>query len=729
MMDVVAGHRKLYLTLLLCGGPFLSAAELSVDRAAELLIRRAELTQPSGYTPLTFHPSELFREIAKHGHELSMDKREELERLGFDFSGALVRTDRPQNLELHVDEGFFRFHYTLTGTDAVSSKDEDENGIPDYVDLIVETFSDIGTIDFDSLAYVRPAGDSWYWQMDNGGSNHYDVYIFELESGFYGYVQGEDYAQNSAVETRGDNEYSEDVEEERAMVTFMALRNDYDDFPGDESEIIQVTSAHEFFHAVQYGYDGWEAGWLLEATAVWMEEVHYDDVNDCYQFLEEFFKTPEHSINHDTDRGYGSYIYFSYLTENQTSDDLVKSVFERSREFDSFDADYSIPTVKRALRDHGRKFEKVTNSFLIANAILESGDVAGQFQYVEADSFPMSQPTYTKTITSLNDSTFQLKGQSVEVNAARYYKVDTGDSTWQYLTIDLWPHQAEESRFFLHTVVRPDYVLPYEVLQASNQTLEVTDLDSVVFLVSAFGDDTAAVTFDLEVSLVGAESDSAGAFSLLLPEAESEITVTSGNYQDDLVFAWETPVNFGGGSLEYLFLLTGDLGLLYRHFFDQCNSKNNSCTVPYHRLEDYLSIEEVETVTGTWDIVASAGDSLVTSTNGPFTLTIDASAVAVEDDLNALPQEFKLFPNFPNPFNPFTTINYDLPKSSPVAVTVHDVAGRKVRSLVNRKQQPGRKSVVWDATDDSGRSVSSGVYICRVATSTGTVSRKMVLLR
>ncbi len=726
---MVADTRKNCLTLLLLFAPLLSAAELSVDRAAELLSRHAESAQPSGYTLLTFHPSELLREIAKHGHELSGPMRVELEGLGFDFSGALVRTDRPQNLDLHVDEGFFRFHYTLTGTDAVSSKDEDENGIPDYVDLIVETFADIGTIDFDSLDYVRPAGDSWYWQLDNGGSDHYDVYIFELESGYYGYVQGEDYAQNSSVGTRGDNEYSEDVEEERAMVTFMALRNNYDDFPGDESEIIQVTSAHEFFHAVQYGYDGWEAGWLLEATAVWMEEVHYDDVNDCYQFLEEFFETPEHSINHDTDRGYGAYIYFSYLTENQTDDSFINSIFERSREFNSFDADYSIPTVKRALRDHGREFEKVTKSFLIANAVLESGDVAGQFQYAEADSFPMSQPTYTKTITSLDDSTFQLKGQSVEVNAARYYKVDTSDSTWQYLTIDMWPGQAAESHFFLHTVIRPDYVLPYEVLQASNQTLEVSNLDSVVFLVSAFGDDTIAVTFDLEVSLVGAESDSAGTFSLLLPEAESEITITSGNYQDDLVFAWETPVAFGGDSLEYLFLLTGDLSLLYWHFFDQCNSKNNSCTVPYHRLEDYFSIEGVETVTGTWDIVASAGDSLVTSANGSFSLTIDASAVAMEDELSILPQEFRLYPNFPNPFNPSTTIGYDLPKTTQVVVAVHDVAGRKVRSLVNQEQHSGHKAVVWDATDDSGRSVSSGVYIYRVATSTGTVSRKMVLLR
>ena len=101
------------------------------------------------------------------------------------------------------------------------------------------------------------------------------------------------------------------------MVTFMALRNNYNDFSGIESEIIEVTSAHEFFHAVQYGYDGWEAGWLLESTAVWMEEHHYDSINDCYQFLQEFFDEPYLAINYDVNRGYGAYIYFSYLTDNR----------------------------------------------------------------------------------------------------------------------------------------------------------------------------------------------------------------------------------------------------------------------------------------------------------------------------------------------------------------------------------------------------------------------------
>ena len=52
-------------------------------------------------------------------------------------------------------------------------------------------------IDFTDMEFVRPPGDGWYTQIDDGGSDHYDVYIFNLETGYYGYVQAEDYAQNN----------------------------------------------------------------------------------------------------------------------------------------------------------------------------------------------------------------------------------------------------------------------------------------------------------------------------------------------------------------------------------------------------------------------------------------------------------------------------------------------------------------------------------------------------
>ena len=468
------------------------ASNISIQEAANKLI--------IGDTDI--HYSEALRIIAKYGHELPVDKRVALEARGFDFSRQIVSSYRPQNLSLNVDEGIFRFHYTLTGVDAVSPLDTDNNSIPDYIDFIVNTFTDIGNIDFNDMEFIRPPGDSWYTQIDNGGSDHYDVYIFNLETGYYGYVQAEDYAQNNSPITRGDNEFSTDTEEDRAMVTFMALRNNYNDFSGVESEIIQVTSAHEFFHAVQYGYDGWEAGWLLESTAVWMEEHHYDDINDCYQYLQEFFSEPYLAINYDVNRGYGAYIYFSYLTDNQVSNRFIRTIFERSRDYNSFDVDYSILTVISALNDYDLDFETVTHDFFIANGMLSSSDSAGIYQYVESNTFPMDLPTLEQNISISSDTTLYLYNQVLETYSALYYLVDTKDSSWSNLVIDLITQDSENMRYYTTSIVehKNDSTLStFDVLTAQTQTIDVSSVDTVIFVVSAFGYDTIYSEFSMRI--------------------------------------------------------------------------------------------------------------------------------------------------------------------------------------------------------------------------------------
>jgi len=472
--------------------PPISASNINVQEVANKII--------IGDTDI--HYSEMLRVIAKYGHQLPLGTQVELQARGFDFSRQIVSTYRPQNLDFYIDEGIFRFHYTLTGNDAVSPLDADDNGIPDYMDLIVTTFSDIGNIDFTEMEFVRPPGDGWYTQIDDGGSDHYDVYIFNLETGYYGYVQAEDYAQNNSPITRGDNEYSTDAEEERAMVTFMALRNNYNDFSGIESEIIQVTSAHEFFHAVQYGYDGWEAGWLLESTAVWMEEHHYDNINDCYQFLEEFFDEPYLALNYDVNRGYGAYIYFAYLTDNRVSNNLIRTVFERSREYNSYDLDYSIPTVMTALNDYNLDFENVTHDFFVANGMLSNSDSAGVYQYSESNTFPMDLPTLEQTITASSDTTLYYYNQMLETYSALYYLVDTQDSTWNNLVIDLLTQDSENMRYYVTSIVEhinDSTPNTFNVLTAQTQTLDVSNVDTVIFVVSAFGYDTIYSDFSMRI--------------------------------------------------------------------------------------------------------------------------------------------------------------------------------------------------------------------------------------
>jgi hypothetical protein len=94
-----------------------------------------------------------------------------------------------------------------------------------------------------------------------------------------------------------------------------------------------------------------------------------------------------------------------------------------------------------------------------------------------------------------------------------------------------------------------------------------------------------------------------------------------------------------------------------------------------------------------------------------------------------IPAQFHLFQNYPNPFNPSTTIRYTLPKSEFVTLKVYDILSQEVRTLANGKQAAGIKSLLWDGRDNTGKAVSSGIYIYRLHAADYVKNRKMVLIR
>ncbi|MEC9456824.1 MAG: T9SS type A sorting domain-containing protein, partial [Candidatus Neomarinimicrobiota bacterium] len=98
-------------------------------------------------------------------------------------------------------------------------------------------------------------------------------------------------------------------------------------------------------------------------------------------------------------------------------------------------------------------------------------------------------------------------------------------------------------------------------------------------------------------------------------------------------------------------------------------------------------------------------------------------------DLDLIPDVFALHQNYPNPFNPTTQIKYDLPEDAMVSITIYDVMGRSIRSLVNTTQSAGYRSIQWDATNNLGEPVSAGMYIYMIQAGNFTQTKKMVLLK
>jgi hypothetical protein len=95
----------------------------------------------------------------------------------------------------------------------------------------------------------------------------------------------------------------------------------------------------------------------------------------------------------------------------------------------------------------------------------------------------------------------------------------------------------------------------------------------------------------------------------------------------------------------------------------------------------------------------------------------------------SLPTEFQVYDNYPNPFNPTTTISYSLPTDAAVNIVIYDMRGRRVKMVFDGDQNAGFKSHRWDATNNDGTSVSAGVYLYTIRAGELMQTRKMVLIK
>ena len=117
------------------------------------------------------------------------------------------------------------------------------------------------------------------------------------------------------------------------------------------------------------------------------------------------------------------------------------------------------------------------------------------------------------------------------------------------------------------------------------------------------------------------------------------------------------------------------------------------------------------------------------SFSGEGEVYLNGDAYLSINDALLIPTHFTLHSNHPNPFNPITTLRYDLPEDNFVLLTVYDMLGREIVQLVNTTQEAGFKSVQWDATDSMGRPVSADVYRYQIQAGDFVQTKKMVLLK
>lgn len=228
----------------------------------------------------------------------------------------------------------FSVHYATTGTDAPPLADLDNNGVPDWVESVAATFEDVytyyGTQGY-QLAPTLPAGAP------------YDIYLLDLApQGFYG--------------TTTNNQPASSASYPNAETSWMELDNNFTDSiykPNIYAPLqsLQITAAHEYHHAIQYGYNVFFDIWYAEATSTWMEDELYDLIDQNYTYIPAWFnnsKTPlDLAVGSNavtTGAGYGRWIFNRYLAEKHTPA-MIRGVWEKVGGLPSPDGSSDIPMI------------------------------------------------------------------------------------------------------------------------------------------------------------------------------------------------------------------------------------------------------------------------------------------------------------------------------------------------------------------------------------------------
>jgi hypothetical protein len=128
-----------------------------------------------------------------------------------------------------------------------------------------------------------------------------------------------------------------------------------------------------------------------------------------------------------------------------------------------------------------------------------------------------------------------------------------------------------------------------------------------------------------------------------------------------------------------------------------------------------------------WKVAGADTVEIVGTYNGPYSYGYDV--LGLRPDPSPRPMRAILYPNYPNPFNPITSIRFELATASDISLIIYDLLGRQVSELVGGYQDAGYHQVIWNGRDSQGRELSSGVYIARLAASGYSKSIKMVLLK
>ena len=390
------------------------------------------------------------------------------------------------------------------------------------------------------------------------------------------------------------------------------------------------------------------------------------------------------------------------------------------------------------------KYENASGSSISFDATIDSDK-----KIVELT--PSSNLEYEKEVyVAIGATVEDISGNDITAQSATFTTVSIGNAPL-FTTINDTSFREDRSGFVNVTITdnNGDNIIVSVVSDTSAVEADVEESNSVSATewtakialkpgenwngdanITIYADDGTTIsseTFKLTIKPV---DDAPTPFEISEPMNNGFIRITDQTYNDTLVFRWKASTDPEGDTITYKYSGTwGIAGLSVPYVKNGTETK-----IAYSDI--YASIDQSDLthwtdnskISGEWSISACSGMFCVPSANGPYKLTIAENVLGLSDDSN-LPDRYTLHQNYPNPFNPRTVIRYELPNEGNVSITIFDLSGKQIRSLVSSSEPAGYRSTVWDGTNDRGETVTSGVYLYRIHAGQFIQTKKMIFLQ
>jgi len=208
--------------------------------------------------------------------------------------------------------------------------------------------------------------------------------------------------------------------------------------------------------------------------------------------------------------------------------------------------------------------------------------------------------------------------------------------------------------------------------------------------------------------------------------AMDTVNITKDNTTSNYTLEWTKSKDVDKDTIDYI--VYAKIGVYPAE--EAFDTTSTSVPITYQELLEnvFESFPMLPRVTVKFSVVATDGIDTVNVTGDDRVLFVNRYEF-LSTEGEGIPTEFALHENYPNPFNPTTTLRFDLPEISDITLTIYNMLGQKVRTFNYQNTSAGYHSVTWDATNDYGEQVGAGVYLYQLQTKDFVKTRKMVLLK